>query len=124
MSAQASNPSHLLLSRNPRSPAHPQLAPTFTSRQPPSPAILGWGSPDNVDRARKSRPPYDTIGDEEHNEEDIESEEEVVDIHETFRKDAALPGRIKVIVGRYEFWCHKEILWFACPFFRDVLQGR
>lgn len=54
----------------------------------------------------------------------MEIEDEVFDVHPTFRKDAALPGRIKVIVGRYEFWCHKEVLWFACPFFQDVLQGR
>jgi hypothetical protein len=54
----------------------------------------------------------------------VEIEDEVFDVHSTFRKDAALPGRIKVIVGRYEFWCHKEVLWFACPFFQDVLQGR
>jgi hypothetical protein len=35
-----------------------------------------------------------------------------------------MPGRVKVVVGREEFWCHKEILWFASPFFKALLEGR
>ncbi|KAI9634112.1 uncharacterized protein MKK02DRAFT_17475 [Dioszegia hungarica] len=132
MSAQASNPSHLLLSRNPRSPAHPQLAPTWTARHP-APAN-GWSGPSgssssDIDRARFPSNSFPPVGhpahdsSEEEDQEEVEIEDEVFDVHPTFRKDAALPGRIKVIVGRYEFWCHKEVLWFACPFFQDVLQG-
>jgi len=53
---------------------------------------------------------------------DDEDEDDIV-VHPTFCRDAALPGRVKVIVGRYEFWCHKEVLWFASPFFNALLQG-
>ena len=51
-------------------------------------------------------------------------EDVVVEVNPTFRPSSALPGRVKVIVGRYEFWCHKEVLWFASPFFQGLLQGR
>ena len=56
--------------------------------------------------------------------EEEQEEEEAIDIHPTFLKDAPMPGRTKVIVGRSEFWCHKEVLWFASPFFQALLQGR
>lgn len=47
-----------------------------------------------------------------------------MEIHPTFSRYADMPGRVKVIVGREEFWCHKEILWFASPFFKALLEGR
>ena len=50
--------------------------------------------------------------------------DENLTIHPTFWPDAALPGKVKVVIGSHEFWCHKEILWFASPFFQGVLQGR
>ncbi|ORY33422.1 hypothetical protein BCR39DRAFT_519937 [Naematelia encephala] len=126
-----SNPSHLLLSRNPRSPAHPQLAhtstPHFGNISPlPSPTILDpYGRHDESHRGRHSSVPnlhsslegvYETLGEDE-------EEEEIVVVHETFWRDSHLPGRVKVVVGRYEFWCHKEVLWFASPFFHELLQG-
>jgi hypothetical protein len=52
-----------------------------------------------------------------------EEEEEVI-VHPTFERDSALKGNVRVIVGRNEFWCHKEVLWFASPFFQGLLQGR
>ena len=55
-------------------------------------------------------------------------EEEVVDeevvVHSTFSRDSSFRGKVKVVVGRSEFWCHKEILWFASPFFQGLLQGK
>lgn len=51
-------------------------------------------------------------------------EDEEVNVHSTFARDSALRGKVKVVVGRNEFWCHKEILWFASPFFQGLLQGR
>lgn len=55
-------------------------------------------------------------------------EEEVVDeevvVHSTFSRDSSFRGKVKVVVGRNEFWCHKEILWFASPFFQGLLQGK
>lgn len=55
-------------------------------------------------------------------EEDVVEEEVVV--HSTFTRDSAFRGNVKVVVGRNEFWCHKEILWFASPFFQGLLQGK
>jgi hypothetical protein len=57
-------------------------------------------------------------------QEQAEEEEEVIVVHPTFHRDAAMPGRVKVMVSRYEFWCHKEILWFASPFFQSLLEGK
>jgi len=119
-----SNPSHLLISRNPpRSPAHPQLAPTSTSRHatnapPPPPGVAGpWTQPDEAAAAAARQSTYLSTIENEVDPEDV-------DIHPTFRRDSLLPGRVRVVVGRHEFWCHKEVLWFASPFFQALLQGR
>jgi hypothetical protein len=53
-----------------------------------------------------------------------EDEDEEVEVHSTFCKDSQLKGKVKVVVGRHEFWCHKEILWFASPFFQGLLAGK
>lgn len=50
-------------------------------------------------------------------------DEDIV-VHPTFSRDSSFRGKVKVVVGRNEFWCHKEILWFASPFFQGLLQGR
>lgn len=117
------NPSHLLISRNPRSPAHPQLASTTTSLyspQPgPSPHLFSFDHSPEPSHARSLSTPLFPI-----DAEDAEEDEDDIVVHPTFCRDAALPGRVKVIVGRYEFWCHKEVLWFASPFFNALLQGR
>ncbi|OCF44641.1 hypothetical protein I317_01528 [Kwoniella heveanensis CBS 569] len=145
-----SNPSHLLISRNPpRSPAHPQLAHASTSRHAPSSSPLSSPRPGFLGRWHHSAdeltpssshphpqhqhqhhrggsiPPnldqQESVAEDESNG----KEEEVVDVHSTFLPsfDSPMPGRVKVIVGRNEFWCHKEVLWFASPFFQGLLQG-
>ncbi|OXG18022.1 hypothetical protein C367_04835 [Cryptococcus neoformans Ze90-1] len=117
----SSNPSHLLISRNPpRSPAHPQLDPALTSRHSSSQSHNRSSSGRWVyAEDRPSRYP---------SEDDIDKEAELedegpIDVHPTFRCGAELPGKVKVIVGRNEFWCHKEVLWFASPFFEGLLNG-
>ena len=117
-----SNPSQILISRNPpRSPAHPQLAPASTSRHP----HLGpWGPADDLSSTTKVLPAPSSAQDQYSDVERAQEEEEQVTIHATFARDATLPGRVKVVVGRHEFWCHREVLWFASPFFRGLLQGR
>ncbi|GFZ48725.1 hypothetical protein JCM24511_06474 [Saitozyma sp. JCM 24511] len=136
MATTTSNPSHLLISRNPpRSPAHPQLAPTSTSRHAPNspfplPTLSSSWTDDPVpgpSRTRSSSAPLpngDDAGPHSTNPLEGEDEEdERVEIHPTFSRYADMPGRVKVIVGREEFWCHKEILWFASPFFKALLEG-
>ncbi|KAK4685423.1 hypothetical protein P7C73_g4727, partial [Tremellales sp. Uapishka_1] len=111
-----SNPSHLLISRNPpRSPAHPQLVPTYTTRHLHQPAFVSDQESDS------ELTPSGRVEDDSGEEGYAEDEEIVID--PTFWKDAVLPGRVKVIVGKYTFWCHKEVLWFASPFFQAILQG-
>lgn len=126
-----SNPSHLLISRNPRSPAIPQLAPTLlTSRHSPSSSLpsnlLGsWSL--NSDDAGPSAAHWQSASstsDDQDAEDGDQVIEEDIEVHPTFRQGAALPGRVKVLVGRYQFWCHKDILWFASPFFQSLLEGK
>ncbi len=50
--------------------------------------------------------------------------EERIEVHPTFLEDAALAGGVKVLVNKHEFWCHKEVLWFASPFFQGLLEGK
>lgn len=138
MSTSTSNPSHLLINRNPPLPAHPQLfsqstsrhsasshsVPTFTSDPNPS---SGGGSgtavrPDHLCIPRQGSDTWTGTGTGE-DEHDYADEEEV-EVHSTFARDSQLKGRVKVVVGRNEFWCHKEILWFASPFFQGLLAGK
>ena len=108
----STNPSHLLLSRNPRAPAHPQVAHTSTSRHSHSPPAHLWH--DDVHHARpvSGGPPG-----REPSSTDFE-------VFATFRREATLPGTVKVIVDGHDFWCHKEVLFFASPFFEGLLQSR
>lgn len=52
------------------------------------------------------------------------SGEGMIDVHPTFMPEADLRGTVKVIVSQNQFWCHKEVLFFASPFFRGLLQGK
>lgn len=122
----AANPSHLLISRNPRSPAHPQLAAGTTS----SPYLFPFPTDDASlphagERERSGFGPRHTRSQStpafELEPEDDDAEP--LEIHPTFRRDAEFPGRVLVAVGGYEFWCHKEVLWFASPFFNALLRG-
>ena len=122
-----SNPSHRLISRNPpRSPAHPQLAHASSSRHTQTaslpPTIFGTWTYAHPQSARSAEDLHAQDALEDGSDESGDVEE--VDIHSTFRPDAMLPGRVKVIVGKQEFWCHKEVLWFASPFFQGLLQGK
>ncbi|WRT70213.1 uncharacterized protein IL334_007208 [Kwoniella shivajii] len=131
-----SNPSHLLISRNPpRSPAHPQLAHGHHGPSSPLPSprqgFLGrWHHsaeelPSSSTHQRNISMSDSASG--SNLEEDVDFQENdqdlIIVIHPTFQKDTLMPGRVKVVVGRNEFWCHKEVLWFASPFFQGLLQG-
>ncbi|KLT45781.1 hypothetical protein CC85DRAFT_117288 [Cutaneotrichosporon oleaginosum] len=119
-----SNPSHLLLNRNPRSPAHPQLVQTALYAPSPTPGpaahLFSYGSPppSEIHHARSQSTPALSFPDT-----GSECGDDDVVVHPTFWSDATFPGRVKVVVGRHEFWCHKEVLWFASPFFSACLQG-
>lgn len=129
-STSTSNPSHLLINRNPPLPAHPQLFSQSTSRHSASshsvPNLPDAGVPG------VALPPVRSSLDRTYTREEgedgydygYEEDEAEVDVHSTFSRDSQLRGGVKVVVGRNEFWCHKEILWFASPFFQGLLAGK
>ncbi|RXK40539.1 hypothetical protein M231_02191 [Tremella mesenterica] len=118
-----SNPSHLLISRNsPRSPTHTHLVPTFAARHS---SLVSLDANDASAHHRTQSAPINpsSLNLPEETEEEGGEEVETVEVHPTFRRDAALSGTVKVRVGGSDFWCHKEILYFASPFFQGLLQG-
>lgn len=53
----------------------------------------------------------------------MEDEEEPIELDCTFTKDCSFPGSVKIIVQSTTFWAHKEVLFFASPFFEAALSG-
>ncbi|KJA19970.1 hypothetical protein HYPSUDRAFT_143120 [Hypholoma sublateritium FD-334 SS-4] len=111
------NPSHILIARNSRglnNPAASLSSPTETH-----------AAASGIFRSSGS-PPW-LLEDFETDEIDSElsgtEEEEAIDIEETFTKNCKLPGTVKIVVESTTFWAHKEILFFASPFFEAVLGG-
>ncbi|KAG6816967.1 hypothetical protein H0H87_001281 [Tephrocybe sp. NHM501043] len=52
--------------------------------------------------------------------------EEAIEIDEAFTKNSRFPGTVKIIVESTTFWlapAHKEVLFFASPFFEAALSG-
>jgi hypothetical protein len=125
----SNNPSHMLMNRNPPLPAHPQLFPQSTTRQSASNHSRQLSAPVTPSEAVYLYPvPETTVFSNrdpvELDEEEEGDEEEELIVHPTFNRDCSFRGKVKVVVGRNEFWCHKEILWFASPFFQGLLQGK
>lgn len=46
-----------------------------------------------------------------------------IDVDPTFHENSAFPGRVKIVVESTTFWAHKEVLYFASPFFEAILSG-
>ncbi len=104
------NPSHLLLARNLRSPAEPHITSSSFSLSDAPPRGISSTCP---------RPDYPGGGDGGGGDRDDGG----LDIHPTFRGQAGLKGTVKVVVQGEVFWCHKEVLYFASPFFEAILSG-
>ncbi|KAG6821006.1 hypothetical protein H0H93_008635 [Arthromyces matolae] len=111
------NPSHILIARNSRGPHNPSasLSPTETH-----------AAASGIFRSSGS-PPWLL---QECETDDIESElsmgddtEEAIDIDEAFTRDSRFPGTVKIVVEGTTFWAHKEVLFFASPFFEAALSG-
>jgi hypothetical protein len=111
------NPSHLLIARNGplRSPAEPHITSTPNPfPHPASSSLLNQSASSGRSLGLSSN---------SHDGGDSIDQASKIDIHPTFRKDCPLPGTIKVVVQGEVFWCHKEILYFASPFFEAILSG-
>jgi len=50
-------------------------------------------------------------------------DEASIEIDEIFTKHSPLAGTVKIIVESTTFWTHKEVLFFASPFFQAALSG-
>ncbi|KIM40046.1 hypothetical protein M413DRAFT_446194, partial [Hebeloma cylindrosporum] len=111
------NPSHILIARHSRglnNPAAALSSPTETH-----------AAASGIFRSSGS-PPWlfeDCEVDDIDSELSTEEDDEAIDINETFTKNCRLPGTVKIVVETTTFWAHKEILFFASPFFEAALSG-
>ncbi|KAF9461309.1 hypothetical protein BDZ94DRAFT_1167892 [Collybia nuda] len=112
------NPSHILIARNSRGPNNPSAS--LSSPTETHAAASG------IFRSSGS-PPWLL---QECETDDIVSElsmddtdEEAIDLDETFTKKSRFPGTVKIVVESTTFWAHKEVLFFASPFFEAALSG-
>ncbi|KAH7911028.1 hypothetical protein BJ138DRAFT_1172792, partial [Hygrophoropsis aurantiaca] len=111
------NPSHILIARNSRGTNNPSAS--LSSPTETHAAAAG------IFRSSGS-PPWLL---EECETDDIVSElslydtDEAIEIDETFTKNSKFPGTVKIVVENTTFWAHKEVLFFASPFFEAALSG-
>ncbi|KAK7472610.1 hypothetical protein VKT23_000723 [Stygiomarasmius scandens] len=111
------NPSHILIARNSRGPNNPSAA--LSSPTETHAAAAG------IFRSSGS-PPWlleECETDDIVSELSIDDDDEAIEIDETFTKHARFPGTVKIVVESTTFWAHKEVLFFASPFFEAALSG-
>ncbi|KAF9478637.1 hypothetical protein BDN70DRAFT_879770 [Pholiota conissans] len=111
------NPSHILIARNSRglnNPAAALSSPTETH-----------AAASGIFRSSASPPWLLDEGEAEELDSELSGteEEEAIEIDDTFTKNCRFPGTVKIVVESTTFWAHKEILFFASPFFEAVLSG-
>ncbi|KAJ7783040.1 hypothetical protein B0H16DRAFT_1495132 [Mycena metata] len=113
----AINPSHILIARNSRGPNNPSAS--LSSPTETHAAASG------IFRSSGS-PPWlleECETDDIVSELSIEDDDEAIELDETFSKNSAFPGTVKIVVESTTFWAHKEVLFFASPFFEAALSG-
>ncbi|KAF9566819.1 hypothetical protein CPC08DRAFT_703789 [Agrocybe pediades] len=111
------NPSHILIARNSRGLSNP--AASLSSPTETHAAASG------IFRSTGS-PPWlfeDCETDGLETELSTDEDDEAIEIDDTFTKNCRLPGTVKIVVESTTFWAHKEILFFASPFFEAALSG-
>lgn len=131
----ATNPSHILIARNSRGANKPSAALSSPTETHAAAAGIFRSS---------GTPPWFL---EEYETDDIVSDlsadddDEAIEIDEAFTKHSRYPGSVKIIVESTTFWyvcclvplvpifptvhyrAHKEVLFFASPFFEAALSG-
>ncbi|KAJ6586841.1 hypothetical protein DFH09DRAFT_909712 [Mycena vulgaris] len=111
------NPSHILIARNSRGPNNPSAS--LSSPTETHAAASG------IFRSSGS-PPWlleECETDDIVSELSIEDDDEAIELDETFVKNSPFPGTVKIVVESTTFWAHKEVLFFASPFFEAALSG-
>ncbi|KZV70082.1 hypothetical protein PENSPDRAFT_632169 [Peniophora sp. CONT] len=109
------NPNHVLMTRNrgTHNPSASLSSPTETHA-----AAAG------IFRSTGSPPWYlETGSDDAISELSTDEGCEPIEVDPAFTLRSELPGTVKVVVEATTFWVHKEILWFASPFFQAALSG-
>jgi hypothetical protein len=137
------NPSHILIARNSRGPSNATAA--LSSPTETHAAAAG------IFRSSAGSPPWFLEGadtEDAISELSITDSQEPIDVDEAFTKHSKFPGTVKIVVESTTFWCvslhpilfsfqvadafafgvlllraHKEVLWFASPFFQAALSG-
>ncbi|KAF8482511.1 hypothetical protein DFH94DRAFT_792636 [Russula ochroleuca] len=113
------NPSHILIARNSRGQSN------ITSASLSSP-IETHAAAAGIFRSSAGSPPWFIEGvdtEDAVSEVSINDSREPIDIDDAFTKGSEFPGTVKIVVESTTFWAHKEVLWFASPFFQAALSG-
>ncbi|KAI0786707.1 hypothetical protein C8Q75DRAFT_720477 [Abortiporus biennis] len=119
----STNPSHILIARNSRGLNNPSVAPLSSPTETHAAASGIFRS------TTASSPPWYL---EECETDDLVSDmstdgelfaEDPIELDETFTKNYKFPGTVKIVVESTTFWAHKEVLYFASPFFEAALSG-
>ncbi|KAF8547372.1 hypothetical protein OG21DRAFT_1517432 [Imleria badia] len=114
----STNPSHILIARNSRGPNNPSAS--LSSPTETHAAAAG------IFRSSGS-PPWlleECDNDELVTELNLYESERAIEIDDTFtRHNGRFPGTVKIVVESTTFWAHKEVLFFASPFFEAALSG-
>ncbi|SJK97417.1 uncharacterized protein ARMOST_00669 [Armillaria ostoyae] len=111
------NPSHILIARNSRGPNNPSASlssPTETHAAAAG-IFRSSGSPTWLLEECES--------DDIVSELEVDDDDEAIELDETFTKNSKFPGTVKIVVESTTFWAHKEVLYFASPFFEAALSG-
>jgi len=112
------NPSHILIARNSRSSTNPSASlssPTETHAAA-SGIFRSTGSPPWFLEEREMDSNLSSLNSDE-------DEDEGIEIDNTFTRHSPFPGGVKIVVEGTTFWAHKEVLYFASPFFQAALSG-
>ncbi|KAI0063517.1 hypothetical protein BV25DRAFT_1869666 [Artomyces pyxidatus] len=113
----STNPSHILIARNSRGAHNPSAS--LSSPTETHAAAAG------IFRSSGS-PPWFLEGvdtDDVISELSIDDTEDPIDVDQAFTKRSEFPGTVKIVVESTTFWAHKEVLYFASPFFQAALSG-
>ncbi|KAI6040204.1 hypothetical protein EDC04DRAFT_1522209 [Pisolithus marmoratus] len=111
------NPSHILIARSSRGNSNPSASLSSPTETHAAAAGIFRSS---------SSPPW--------NHQEYEAEEPITDLNlsdtdkaieidQTFTRGGTFPGSVKIVVESTTFWAHKEVLYFASPFFQAALSG-
>ncbi|KAI0256417.1 hypothetical protein BJV78DRAFT_464591 [Lactifluus subvellereus] len=112
------NPPHILIARNSRGLSN--VSASLSSPTETHAAAAG------IFRSSAGSPPWFLEGAETEDavsELSINDSQQPIDVNEAFTKCSKFPGTVKIVVESTTFWAHKEVLWFASPFFQAALSG-